>query len=251
MEIFFPDNIFTKFVHSSLPASLQEKIQFLPSATILSELKKNSSSLGLIPTLDLINEEEIYVSKKFGLSFESSLCNSYIYYNSSKKFKNVYLFGDISSVEAILGKIFFKEVYDVDVNIHLITHINGNDDHTMIITGDENFSNQRFKKGISFAEEIIDLLSIPFVNFVFASYSNSQLNEVSEQIVNHIDSIYGFIEKGNYNFDLDSVAKEYIIQNISSVIYQFDEQDIEGINQLIRLPYFYGIIEDIVEVKFV
>jgi hypothetical protein len=31
----------------------------------------------------------------------------------------------------------------------------------------------------------------------------------------------------------------------------FAQNDIEGINQLLRLPYYHRIIDDIVEVKFV
>ncbi len=251
MGIFFPNNIFTQFVFLNLPTSLQKKIKFLPASSILNELKKDKSSFGLLPTLDLINSDEIYVSRKFGLSFEGSLCNSYIYYYSSKNFKDIYLYGDVSSVEAILSKIFFKEVYNIEMNIHLLTKLDDTFDKTIVITGNENFSKQRFKKGISFSEEMIDLLSIPFINFVFASLSNSQLNELSEEILSYNNSFYNFIEEGNYNFNLEPSVKEYIIQNASSIIYQFDEQDIEGINQLIRMPYFHGIIEDIIEVKFV
>jgi hypothetical protein len=39
--------------------------------------------------------------------------------------------------------------------------------------------------------------------------------------------------------------------NISSLILKFDEQDVEGIKQVLRLPYFHGLISDIVEVKFI
>jgi hypothetical protein len=46
-------------------------------------------------------------------------------------------------------------------------------------------------------------------------------------------------------------AMDYLKDNISSLIYEFETQDIDNIHQLIRLPYFYGIIQDMVDLKFV
>lgn len=53
----------------------------------------------------------------------------------------------------------------------------------------------------------------------------------------------------SYNFSEDT--NEYIENNISSLISQFDERDLEGIRQLLLLPYYYQMIDDMIEVKFV
>jgi hypothetical protein len=51
------------------------------------------------------------------------------------------------------------------------------------------------------------------------------------------------------NFSNDT--KDYIKENIASLIYEFEDQDIDDIHQITRLPYFYGIISDIPEPKFI
>jgi hypothetical protein len=52
-----------------------------------------------------------------------------------------------------------------------------------------------------------------------------------------------------YSFSVRTM--KYIKDNISSLVMELDMQDIEGILQLTRLPYYYGIIKDIIDVKFV
>jgi len=35
------------------------------------------------------------------------------------------------------------------------------------------------------------------------------------------------------------------------VVFDFDKQDLEGMKQLLQLPYYHGIIKDLIDVKFV
>jgi hypothetical protein len=53
------------------------------------------------------------------------------------------------------------------------------------------------------------------------------------------------------NIQIPDRSKNFIEENLPKIFFKFDEQEIEGINQLIRLPYYHGMIEDIIEVKFV
>ncbi len=62
---------------------------------------------------------------------------------------------------------------------------------------------------------------------------------------------YDKIEEGKFDDKVSLASEEYIRKNISSFIFKFDEQDREGIEQILRLPYFHGIVNDIVEVKFI
>lgn len=45
-------------------------------------------------------------------------------------------------------------------------------------------------------------------------------------------------------------SEEFININLQHVVFDFEEQDIEGIKSLLQLPYFHGIIKDMIDVKF-
>jgi hypothetical protein len=237
---------------SCLKDEYKSKVSFLPSSQITQSIEKNSSAIGLIPVMDLINHKELYVSDKYGISFEAALCNSYIYYSEGIGIiEKISLSGDVSSQEAVLSKIIFKEMYGSDIDIEIITNINKAADKNLLIIGDENFLAGKFLKGISFAEIMIDTLSLPFVNYVFASGSK----KILEEFINNLDgvqsSFYEKIEKGNFDSKISNSSEEYIKSNISSFIFKFDEQDRKGIEQILRLPYFHRIIPGIVELNFV
>ena len=252
MNIILPDNIFARIISSCIPDKSVRQISFLPSSQITQTTVNADSSIGLIPVMDLLNHKDLFVSSKFGISFEGTLSNSYLYYlGEQRSLEKLTLYGDISSQEAILSKILFKEMYGSDIQIEISAHLNNPENRNLLIAGDENFAEERFTKGISFAESMVETLSLPFVNYVFASKEKEVLENFIKEI-NNIDSlVYNKVEKGNFDKKISQESEEYIKTNISSLILKFDEQDIEGINQIVRLPYFHGIVSDIVEVKFV
>jgi hypothetical protein len=251
MKLIMPSNIFSELLVHSFSAELKETVEYKSSALITSEIKKNNSYLGLIPTMDLLKNHDLYVSKDYGISFESSLCNSYIYFRpDQERIREVSLFGDISSVEIILSRILFKEIYNADIEIEILTSEQKLAGKNSIISGNKNFENDRFLSGISFSEEVIESLSLPFVNYVFASSEEKILKDLNEKLKGISNSVYEKVD--DYEFkDFSETAQEYIRRNISSLIVDFASNDIEGINQLLRLPYYHGIINDIIEVKFI
>ena len=252
MNLIFPNNMFSRLINDNLPNTPDNKTVFSHSSLIVSEVKKNKTAVGLIPTLDLVKNNDLFVSKSFGLSFEGSLCNSYIYYNSfQKEISEIMLYGDLSSVEILLCKILFKEMYDAPVEIKITTKENELPRYNHIIVGDKNFDNEKYLSGISFAEEMIEVLSLPFVNYVFASTEKTAIGKLNGMLNGLSSSIYDSVETNNFSQHYSENTKSYLKENIPSVIFDFSEQDIEGINQMIRLPYYHGIIDDIVEINFV
>jgi hypothetical protein len=251
MKLILPSNIFTKIISSNLDPDLKENLVYKPSSLISAEIKKDENSIGLIPTLDLLNNYELFVSKEFGLSFESSLCNSYIYFKPGQEDVNeLSLLGDVSSMEAILSKILFREVYNTDVKLEILTSEKDLNNKNLIIAGNKNFENERFLSGISFSEEVIESLSLPFVNYVFASTGKENLEELNSKLKNLSGLVYDNIEDYKFGENLSEMTKEYVKTNISSLVIDFASNDIEGITQLLRLPYYHGIIKDIIEVNF-
>jgi hypothetical protein len=252
MKILFPENIFSKLIADSLPEQVKNDIRFIPSALLTSELIKSEDSAGLIPPIDIIKHSELFISRNYGLSFEGSLCNSYFYFNNSnRQLKEIGLFGDVSSIDVVLSKILFSEMYDAEIEVKILTDESRINDHNLLLVGDKNFSGQKYERGISFAEEIEEAFSMPFVNYVFASKNKSSVEYINEQLQGQSAVVYSNIDEGKFGENLSDETKSYVKENISSFVIDFDEQDIEGINQIVRLPYFYGMIKDIVEVKYV
>jgi hypothetical protein len=249
--ILFPNNIFTRLIQKNCDEILGTSLLYHPAALIAGELKKNTSAVGLMPIADIIQNKEIFISKKFGLSFEGALSNSYIYYKPMEEtIREISLAGDISSTEVILIKIFFKELYNSNVEVIVSTNDKNVFDKHSLIIGDKNFEAEIFNKGISFAEQIMEEMNLPFVNYVLASFNEENLKDISEKLLPAANAVYDTIDKGELD-GYSNETKEFFKSNASSLIMEFDEMDIEGINHLLRLPYFHGIIKDLIEIKFV
>jgi hypothetical protein len=251
MKIIAPNNFFSRLFFYFSPSNIKDNIQYLPSSLITTELKKTDNSVALIPSMDLIQNKDIYVSKLFGMSFEGNLCNSYIYYNAKgKDIPEITLSGDVSSCEAVLTKILYKELYDQEVKIKLAVSPGDKPDASFILTGDNNFVNDIFVNGISYAEEMVELINLPYVNYLFASNDPDlirQFNSMAESFITE------FTEKPEEAVKalLPPNIQEYALANLYSLIFKFDETDLEGVEQLLRLPYFHGIINEIVELNLV
>ncbi len=85
------------------------------------KLNSEPGSVALIPTMDLINNKDLYISKSFGISFDGALSNSYLYYRAEQKdIKRINIAGDVSAVEVILCKILFKEIYNTEIEIGIL-----------------------------------------------------------------------------------------------------------------------------------
>lgn len=246
MNLFFPDNIFSRILINQFDEELKTKIVFNPSGNITSLVKENET-VGLIPTMDIITNKDLFVSKEVGISFEGTLSNSYIYYSNKSDFNEIKIAGDVSTVEIILSKILFNELYKKDININIQTKLPAKENNdNFIIVGDDNFRDERINSAISFAEEVVEIISAPFVNFILASPNSDLLGEYSGKIKSNLNNSKQKASK----VDFDFAGASFIQNNLDKVFFNFTDQDIEGINQLIRLPFYYGILRDIIEVKF-
>jgi hypothetical protein len=250
-KLYLPQNIFSRIFFSEIQSKSDFTVEFLPSSLIAKKIFEDQDSLGLIPTLDLIPNKDLFVSSKIGITFDALLSNAYIHFKEEQKtIEEIFLKGDVSSNEVILSKILFKEFYGVTVKTTLLSQEPPDFDENLLIVGDENFEREMFFNGLSFAEEIIEMINAPYVNFVVAGKS-------SETIQNFNLKLNGAFKSGhreNLNQLLPKLPQsslEVISVNIQHVVYDFDEQDLEGIKLLLQMPYYHGLIKDMIEVKFV
>ncbi len=250
MNIILPENIFTSVIALSLPETMKKILSFHPASSISAELEKDRSNIALIPATDILNHRELFVSRKYGVSFEGSLSNTYIYFSENRSVKLLNIAGDVSSSEVILSKILFKELYNLETEVGLSVSLN-KDTNNLILAGKANFYKDRLFDGISFSEEIIELLSLPYVNFVLASANEHLVQELETILLKKIPEVYNNFEKLDQYFSFSERTLKYIKQNIASLVLEFDGQDVEAFNQLLMLPYYYGIVNDIIEPKFI
>jgi hypothetical protein len=249
MNILLPENIFTSVIALSLPENLRRNLRFHQAAAISAVLEKEKDTAALIPALDIVSHRDLFISAKYGISFEGSLCNSYIYFSENRSLNSLNLAGDVTSSEVILSRILFKELYNLEVEVGL-TASPDRAASNLIIAGKQNFYDDKLFEGISFSEEMIELLSLPYVSFVLASADDKIVRELEPVLFEGIPSVYDNFDNLEQYFSLTEKMLKYVKQNISSLILEFNDQDIESVNQLIMLPYFHGIIKEIVEPKY-
>jgi len=249
MNILLPENIFTSVIALSLPENLKQNLKFHPASSLSAALEKDKTSVALIPAMDIVNHRELFISRRYGISFEGSLCNTYIYFASDRSLQSLNVSGDVSSSEVVLSRILFKELYNADIEVALSSSLN-RDTSNLILSGKQNFYEDRLFEGISFSEEMIELLSLPYVNFVLASADENLVKELETVLLEKIPDVYENFDKLEQYFSFSDETLKYIKQNIASLVLEFDEQDIEALTQLIMLPYFHGMTKEIIEAKF-
>lgn len=250
MKLFLPQNIFTHLLINHIPKDVE--VNFKPSSLLSKELEFNTQAISLIPSLYLINHRTFFVSSKIGISFDGLLSNSYFYFiENQKKFEKIFLHGDVSINEFILTKILFDEKFSSNVELILDTKNEINPDHNYIICGDYNFTSTSFEKGISLADEISDFLNLPYVNYLFVSQDKEQLIEF-QNLFSDLDlKIENSAESSLENLKLPQKSQNFISENLDSVYYELTENEQDGFNELIKLIYYHGIVDDMFDVKFI
>ena len=123
MKLILPKNIFSSFLKPLLPPEYQNELMYQEFSLICKSLEYNTSAIALIPSLELVNHRNLFVSNKIALSFDGVLSNSYFYFiEGEKKFQRIYLRGDISLNEILLAKILFAEKFSSQIEITLDTN---------------------------------------------------------------------------------------------------------------------------------
>lgn len=251
VKFYLPQNIFSRIFLSEIEEKSAFDPNFVPASLVVKHISNEPDSIGLIPSMDLITNKDLFVSSEIGISFDAMISNSYIHFKEKQEtIQELFLRGDVTSNEVILSKILFKEFYDVDIKTTLLTSSSADFKDNILITGDENYEKGLFVNGLSFSEEIIELINAPYVNFVLAGSSEEVIMNFTKNYLENFKKPH----LDNFNTSYPTFPKsslEFLSVNIQHLIFDFDEQDIEGIKQLLQLPYFHGMIKEMIDVKFV
>lgn len=235
-----------------LPKELKDGLIFREASVLSTELESGNADLALVPTCDLLKHPHFLVSSKVAISFDGLLSNAFYYFlPDQNRFSDIYMHGDISTNEIILSKILFKEKYSTDVQIHLETGKIDTSQKNYLIVGDINLEHGRFNSGMSLSDEISEMLFMPYVNFVAVSKEASYLEELHKALHDTDVLIEDNLDKLLKNFEIDESSKEVIKNNFNSVYFEMTNAEVDALKDLLQLPYFHGITDDMVEPKFV
>lgn len=252
MKIVIPQNIYGAILSLNFPDEYKEMVEVKPSSMITSELVNGDADIGLIPSLDLLNHSDLKISDKIGISFDGLLSNSYLYFAPEQNsFDKINLRGDVSSNEIILTKIMFQERFDIDVEVTLDTTPVNFDENNYVIVGSENDEYVIKKNGVSFSDQIAELIDFPYVNFVLASNDENKLNELVVQLSDVDKSVEDELFNLLTKMKLQKENEDLFMENIDSLYFELTENEKEALSELVKLTFYHGIIDEIKELNFV
>lgn len=252
MKLIIPNNIFATLFLLSIDEKERPEVTVKESSLIVSELENDENSVALIPSLDIIDNRDLFVSTNLGLAFEGLLSNTYIYYlDNNSEVDKVLLRGDLSKNEVILSKILFKERYNIEPEISLDTNQKISEQNNYLITGSENWNSNLYKKGISFSEQTSDILEFPYANFLFASKNENSIKEFNRQFENITKMIIPNLDANLKKIGLGEEVNNFINREIPSVYFEFTAAELEGLKELLQIAYYHQIFDDIFDINLV
>lgn len=252
MKLFLPDNLFASFFKKLIVNEKIDEVIFLSSSQISGALEKDENAIGLIPTCDLLTKHDMFISSKLGIAFDGLISSSYFYLgNNFGGEAHVNIYGDVTSNDLILSKILMSERYDIDIELVLSTKQRDDSIENFLICGKENFINNLFERGISFADQVSEYINLPYVNFIIASMNKEQIEDINVRSANIDLKLEDEINSFLNSEEISETAKQFVQMNIRSVYFELTENEKEALQEIIKLPYYHGMIKEIHELNYV
>lgn len=255
MKICIPQNYFAGIWALMLDDSDKTDLLIKPAPLLSQEISNSEDieDLYLLPSMSLVKNKDLYISQKCGVAFDGLLSNSYLYLRPDiHSFESILLRGDVSVNEILLTKILFLEKYDSEVEIKLDTSPAPdfkNSDY--LITGNGNLDADFINSGISYADQVAAFLNLPYVEYVLASRSEQSLMKFNEKYKAMDARLEDNIDDLLSKLNLDSVITDFIKMNLNSLYFEITENEIEGLNELLKLPFYHGMTKEISELKLI
>ncbi len=252
MKILIPPTIFAGIATFNLGDEILANLHAVPSGMISQELENSDYDAALVPSLDLLKRSHLFVSSKAAISFDGPLSNSYLYFRKNQEnISELTLSGDVSSNDALVAKMVFEEFYNNPVKISLEPNFQKSKEKNYLVSGNENFKDLLYKEGISLAEQLAEFLDYPYVNFLFVAKKEETIKELNKKFEKIDETIDDSIERILKNFSLPEEAKKFVVKNLDSVYFEMTQNEREGLSELLRFAYYKGIVEEVIEIKFV
>lgn len=252
MKLIIPNNIFSTLFLLSMDEKDRPDVEIKEASLVSAELNENEDYVGLIPSFDLITNNDFYISSKFGIGFESGLSNSFLYYSKENtNIEKLLLKGDITTNEVILAKMVFKERYDLEPEISIDMNDGYEENNNYLVVGSDNWVEEQYLSGSSFCEQASELVEVPYLNFVFASKSESAIKEFNAKYDKMNLALIHNLDKNLEKIGLSYEFNSFVKKEIESVYFDLTEKEVDGLKELLQLAYFHKIFDDLFEVKFI
>lgn len=252
MKISLPGNIFTAIFLLNLSEEFKANAAIQKASMVTQDLLDDKCDVAIIPSLDLIKNENLFVSSKLAISFDGPLANAYYKFPGHKlEIKNLFLRGDVSKNEVMASQIVFQELYKTQLQIVLDTEKNLEENNSYLFTGNSIFEFNWTETGISIAEQVSELINLPYVNFVFASKSEEKLRQLDKLIVRMDEKVINNIDTTLEKFNYENKVNSFIKRNLDSVYFEMTDNETEALKELYKFSYFFKFVDDIFDIKFV
>jgi len=250
--IALPNSIYSRILVNSLDKEKQKNFFFTDANKIADMVENEFVEVGLIPLYDLVKFKEFFVSKMFGITFDAMLSYSYIYFKpGTNNLSKFYLYGDVTENEKMLTKIIFRENFDIETETIETKETPDFNNNNYVICGDYNLNYKHLKNAISFSEEICDLIKLPYPNFIFVAKNKENLSNI-HKILEKIDYLVDdYLDNFTNNLTKDKNIELFLRDNQTSIFYTITEAEELAMSELIKLAYYHGIFDDMIDIKFV
>ena len=251
LRLGIPDTIFADIFVSAFPKEFFHVTKH-GNHELLELLELGQIDLALIPSLEIIGTDNLFVSKRFGIAFDGAVSDDFIYFpKNEKNLSKVGLAGNVSMNEVVLSKVIFRENYNIEIEQKVLETLRDVEDSTLISSGDINYANENYKHGESFSELVAEFIDAPYLKFVLASTVKNNIEFVNNQISGLEEEIEVLTKSILKKFGFSPVAAEFIMNNFNSVYFELTETETEGYEDLRKIPFYYGLVEELKEIVFV
>jgi len=251
LRLGIPDTIFAEIFVSAFPKEFFA-VSRHGNHGLLELLELGEIDLALIPSLEIIGTDNLFVSGKFGIAFDGPVSDDYVYFpKDEKNLAKVGLAGNVSMNEVVLSKVLFLENYNLEIEQKVLSSLKEVEDSTLISSGDINLANGNYTHGESFSELVAEFIDAPYLKFVLVStvkenieFVNNQVAGLEEQLEITAKSI---LEKKGFTRQVS----DFITGNFNSIYFELTEIEVNGYEDLRKIPFYYGLIEELKEIAFV
>ncbi len=244
-----PNNLFANLLASALPREFFS-YYYLSNSEILKGLINGEIDIAIVPSLEILNENNLFISKKIGIAFDGPLSDDYFYY-AKNSLETLKFAGSVSLNEILLSRVLFKENYGVDLAQEVVSTMPENFTENYLVSGDENFRGKLFERGDSLAEHVADFIEAPYLKYAVVALHKENIEMAHQNIYNPEGEIEITFPTILRSLDFSENVIEFVKNNFDGLYFELTENEIDGYNEMRKLPFYYGFIEEVKEIEFV
>ena len=244
-----PHNIFANMLASALPREFFS-YYYLTNSEILKSLLNGKIDVAIVPSLEILNENNIFVSGKIGVAFDGPLSDDYFYY-AKETIETLRIGGSVSLNEILLSKILFKENYGIDIEQKVVNDIPKTFDENFLISGNANFENEMFRQGDSMAEHVADFIEAPYLKYIVVALHKENIEMLHQNIYNPESEIEITFPSIVRSLGFGDATVNFIKENFDGLYFELTQNEIDGFDEMRKLPFYHGLFEEVKDITFV